>query len=181
MAAFYGKYRGTVANNLDPLQLGRLQVAVPAVATDGRLVWAMPCVPYAGHGVGFVALPPIGANVWVEYEGGNPDEPIWAGCFWANGETPVTPMTPNMKCIKTEGISLIMDNTPGGGSLTIQVGPPVTPQAFKIIVDTLGIKLAAGASVLQLLPAAIELQQGAASVKLSPISVNINNGALEVT
>ncbi|HBL27563.1 MAG TPA: baseplate assembly protein, partial [Acidobacteria bacterium] len=56
--AFYGKYRGKVSNNIDPLQIGRLQVSVPEVLGDGRLSWALPCVPFAGPGVGFFALPP---------------------------------------------------------------------------------------------------------------------------
>ncbi|HEX6229566.1 MAG TPA: phage baseplate assembly protein V, partial [Solirubrobacterales bacterium] len=73
MSSYFGKYRGTVEQNLDPLQQGRLQVKVPAVLGDGTLSWAMPCVPYAGSQVGFYAVPPIGANVWVEFEGGDPD------------------------------------------------------------------------------------------------------------
>ena len=48
----------------------------------------MPCAPFAGSGVGFFALPPVGANVWVEFEGGDPDYPIWSGCFWGAGEVP---------------------------------------------------------------------------------------------
>ena len=71
--------------------LGRVQVSVPAVLGDGRLSWAMPCVPYAGSQVGFFAIPPVGANVWVEFEGGDPDYPIWSGCFWGTGEVPATP------------------------------------------------------------------------------------------
>lgn len=67
---FLGKHRGKVENNVDPLQLGRVQVSVPAVLGDGRLSWAMPCVPYAGSGVGLFAVAPVGANVWVEFEQG---------------------------------------------------------------------------------------------------------------
>ena len=29
---YYGKYRGLVLNNIDPMQMGRLQVQVPDVA-----------------------------------------------------------------------------------------------------------------------------------------------------
>lgn len=85
MKRYYGKYRGKVENNIDPMQLGRIQVSAPAVLGDGTLSWAMPCTPYAGSGVGFFAIPPVGANVWVEFEGGDPDYPIWAGCFWGTG------------------------------------------------------------------------------------------------
>ena len=49
---YFGKYRGTVTDNADPTSRGRLKVNVPAVLGDLE-VWAMPCVPYAGDGVGF--------------------------------------------------------------------------------------------------------------------------------
>ena len=64
MSRFYGKYRGTVENNIDPLMLGRLQVSAPAVLGDSTLAWATPCVPYAGSGVGLFLIPPTGAHVW---------------------------------------------------------------------------------------------------------------------
>ena len=78
---YFGKYRGQVVDNRDPEGLARLQVVVPALLQRAA-VWAMPCVPYAGDGIGLFALPPIGAAVWVEFEGGDMDYPIWAGCFW---------------------------------------------------------------------------------------------------
>ena len=82
---YYGKYRGKVENNIDPLLLGRLQVSVPGVLGErpaelGDAVRRRT----PGTGVGFFAVPPIGANVWVEFEGGDPDYPIWSGCFWGD-------------------------------------------------------------------------------------------------
>ena len=37
MTEFFGKYRGSVANNMDPMQQGRIQVSVPSVLGDGQL------------------------------------------------------------------------------------------------------------------------------------------------
>jgi hypothetical protein len=161
--SYFGKYRGTVANNVDPMQMGRLQVTVPAVLGDGQLSWAMPCVPYAGSQVGFFALPPSGANVWVEFEGGDPDRPIWSGCFWGTGELP-TPALAQMKFIKTDGVKLTLSDVPGGGGLTIEVGPPAVSTPLKLVFDSSGI----------------ELKNSGSSVKLSAVSVSVNNGALEV-
>lgn len=73
--ANYGKYRGRVENVVDPSGLMRIQVTVPAVLNQA-VVWAMPCVP-----VGYLAVPPVGSGVWVEFEGGNTDYPIWSGCW----------------------------------------------------------------------------------------------------
>lgn len=77
---FYGKHRGTVVGTADPLELGRVQVRVPAVSGD-QDVWAEACVPFAGPGMGLYAIPPVGTGVWVEYEQGDQDYPIWTGCI----------------------------------------------------------------------------------------------------
>src|SRR5215471_6781981 len=82
---FYGKYRGTVINNIDPLQVGRLMVEVPDVLSLAPSSWAEPCVPLAGPTgpqMGVYLVPPIGAGVWIEFGQGDPDYPIWVGCRW---------------------------------------------------------------------------------------------------
>jgi hypothetical protein len=161
---FYGKYRGKVENNIDPMQQGRLQVSVPAVLGDGRLSWAMPSVPFAGSQVGFFAIPPVGTNIWVEFEAGNTDFPIWTGCFWGTGEVPAVPALAEMKVIKTGSITLTLSDLPGAGGLTIEVNPPAVTTPLKLVFNASGI----------------ELSNSAASVKLTPASVSVNNGALEV-
>jgi Type VI secretion system/phage-baseplate injector OB domain len=161
---FFGKYRGKVENNVDPMQQGRVQVSVPAVLGEGRLSWAMPCVPYAGSGVGLFAVPPVGANVWVEFEGGDPDYPILGGCFWGMGEAPAAPALAQTKVFKTDGVKLTLNDLPGAGGFTIEVGPPAVPTPLTLVFNAGGI----------------ELKNGAASVKLTPASVSVNNGALEV-
>jgi uncharacterized protein involved in type VI secretion and phage assembly len=92
MTQFYGKYRGQVENNMDPMQLGRIQVLVPAVGMTTS--WALPCTPYAVPQAGFLFLPPVGAPVWIEFEGGDPDYPIWSGCFWEKIEDMPTVVRP---------------------------------------------------------------------------------------
>ena len=161
---FFGKYRGVVANNVDPMLLGRVQVSVPAVLGTGQLSWAMPCSPYAGPKVGFFAVPPVGANVWVEFEAGDPDYPILAGCFWAAGDAPAAPAVAGVKVWKTDAITLTLNDLPGAGGFTLEVASPAVPAPLKLVFNASGI----------------ELSNGSASVKLSPASVSVNNGALEV-
>jgi hypothetical protein len=141
MRDFFGKYRGTVTNNKDPRSLGRVQVEVPAVLGDGRQSWAMPCVPYAGPKVGFFAIPPVGANVWVEFEGGDPDYPIWSGCFWGENEVPAQPAAPEVKVFKTEGITLTMSSLGDKKGLSLEVADPVVPKPLKIEMNADGIQL----------------------------------------
>jgi len=163
MTQFFGKYRGRVVNNVDPMMLGRVQVSVPAVLGEGRLSWAMPCVPYAGAGVGLFAVPPNDAHVWVEFEAGDPDSPILAGCFWGSGEVPGTGL-PTTKVLKTDGITVTVEDLPGAGGLTVEAQPPATAMPLKIACTSSGIELSVGAS----------------KIVLSATSVSINNGALEV-
>lgn len=88
--ALFGKYRATVINNVDPLQVGRIQVMVPDVAGFVPSTWAMPCVPVAGINTGVFTVPMIGSGVWVEFERGDPDYPIWVGGYWGTAaEVPV--------------------------------------------------------------------------------------------
>src|SRR3954453_13573302 len=81
---YFGKYRGTVISNIDPLQTGRLIVQVPDVLGLIPSSWAMPCVPLAGIQMGVYLVPPVGAGVWVEFEQGDPSYPVWVGGFWGS-------------------------------------------------------------------------------------------------
>jgi hypothetical protein len=82
---FFGKYRGLVVDNADPERLGRLRVRVPSVLGPEVVTgWALPCVPHGGDaGQGFLAIPGRGAGVWVEFEEGDLEFPIWVGTFWS--------------------------------------------------------------------------------------------------
>jgi Type VI secretion system/phage-baseplate injector OB domain len=164
VSRFFGKYRGKVENNVDPQQLGRVQVSAPAVLGQGTLSWAMPCVPYAGSQVGLFLIPPVGASVWVEFEGGDPDYPIWSGCFWNTGDVPASPGVAAMKVLKTDAITLTLSDLSGGGGVKLEVNPPAVTGALKLTFDAGGI----------------ELSNGSQSVKLTQANVSINNGALEV-
>jgi len=171
---FYGKYRGKVENNIDPLFQGRVQVSCPAVLGDGTLSWAMPCTPYGGPGVGLFAIPPNGANAWVEFEGGDPDYPIWAGCFWGALEAPVTPALPQTKVFKTDFITLTLNDLPGVGGFKLDVMPPAVATPLSMSFDASGISISnASVSSIKLTPASAEMSVPPASVSVSPGAVNI--------
>lgn len=157
----FGKYRGKVENNVDPESRGRIQVSVPAVLGEGTLSWAMPCAPFAGSGVGFFAVPPTGASIWVEFEAGDPDYPIWSGGFWEMGEAPVTPALPATTVWKTNTCTVTVDDTPGTGGITLELA-----SGAKVALNAEGIEINNGTG---------------ASVKLTGASVSVNSGALEVT
>jgi uncharacterized protein involved in type VI secretion and phage assembly len=139
---------------------------VPDVMGDQESGWAMPCVPFAGDGMGFFAVPAAGAGVWIEFEHGDPDYPIWTGCWWgALSELPSALLTPppptNKVILQTQaGHMILIDDTPGTGGITLQT------TAGKIVINASGIEIDNGAG---------------ASIKLQGPQVSINQGALEVT
>jgi hypothetical protein len=139
-ARFFGKYRGKVLDNVDPLFLGRILADVPAIP-GSLLNWALPCTPYAGLEVGFYAIPPIGANVWIEFEGGDPNYPIWAGCFWAEGETPLGAPPPETKIFKTEFITMILNDLPEVGGFTLEVIPDCVASPLSMTFNSTGIEI----------------------------------------
>ena len=110
----FGKYRGLVKDNADPTQRGRLKVQVKDVLGDLE-VWAMPCVPYAGAGMGFYARPEPDTGAWVEFEGGDTSYPIVTGFFWADDQLPKDEggnvASPALKIMRTkEGLILDFDD-----------------------------------------------------------------------
>lgn len=79
----FGKHRGFVADNADPDKLGRVKLQVPSLLADQVTGWALPCLPCGGlAGQGLLYVPDVGAQVWVEFEGGDLAYPIWTGTFW---------------------------------------------------------------------------------------------------
>jgi hypothetical protein len=170
--AHYGKYRGKVVNNIDPLMLGRIIPLVPQIS-EMPLSWATPCVPYAGRQVGLFALPPIGANVWIEFEGGDPNKPIWTGCFWGKGEVPAKPAVPTTKIFKTELMSLAMNDLTTELKLEL-----VAPSGrYSVVLNATGITLSSNAVTVSIAQQAIDLKNAAASVSVAPQAVSVKNGA----
>lgn len=80
MAGFYGKYRATVVNSVDPLLSGRLQVDVPAASVT--VAWAEASLPPMPASL--ISLPENGSTIWVEFEGGDVERPIWTGVTWGS-------------------------------------------------------------------------------------------------
>jgi hypothetical protein len=164
---YFGKYRGSVLNNVDPMQIGRLQVVVPDVSGVIPSTWAMPCFPIAGKQMGAYVIPQIGAGVWVEFEQGDLDYPVWTGCYYGSAaEVPAlafagVPASPNIVVQTTAQNSLVLSDLPGPtGGIMLKSTTGAT-----IIVNDTGIYIQNG--------------KGASIVMTGP-TVTVNNGALVV-
>jgi uncharacterized protein involved in type VI secretion and phage assembly len=164
---FFGIYRGTVANNIDPMNIGRIMAIVPDVGGLTPSTWAMPCVPLAGKQMGTFMVPQIGAGVWLQFEAGDPDRPVWTGGWWGNAaEVPVlalagVPGDPNIVLQTTLQNALVVSDLPGpSGGIMLKSTTGAT-----LIVNDTGIYIQNG--------------KGASIVMVGP-SVTINAGALVV-
>lgn len=168
MGNFYGKYRGTVINNVDPMQMGRLMVQVPDVSNVLPSTWAMPCAPFAGTQSGSVAVPPIGSSVWVEFEQGDSDYPIWAGCFWGSAAE-----VPSMAQAAPPGVQAIVLQSVGQNALMLSDVPGPTGGIL--------LKSSSGA-MIAINDTGITISNGqGATITLNGPTVTVNEGALEIT
>lgn len=76
---YYSSYRGYVIENADPNYQGRIKVMVPQISSDTVIQnWAYPKGFYGGKEYGYQLLPPKGTVVWVEFEQGDPNFPMWS-------------------------------------------------------------------------------------------------------
>jgi hypothetical protein len=109
---YYGKYRGKVVDNADQKQQGAVMVTVPDVFGPEVEVLARACMPY-GH----FYVPPPGADVWTEFEAGDPGYPLWVGAWYPEGTAPAespehrviqTPSGNTIEIVDTEGEERIL-------------------------------------------------------------------------
>lgn len=164
---FYGKYRGTVMTNIDPLRLGRIMASVPAVSALLPTSWCLPAYPLAGKLSGTSFVPQLGAGVWIEFEGGDPDYPIWSGCFWGlTAEVPNdakigNPVSPSIVLQSGLMNAIVISDLPGplgGIILKSTTGASITVNDTGIYIDN---------------------GKGSRITMIGP-TVSVNNGALTV-
>ena len=164
---FYGVYRGAVVDNIDPLNMGRILATVPDVSGLTPTTYAMPCIPIAGKQMGTFMVPQIGAGVWIQFEAGDPDRPVWTGGWWGSA---------------AEVPALALSGVPGDPNYVIQT----TLENAVVISDLPGptggimLKSTTGATII-VNDTGIYIQNGmGASIVMTGPTVTINDGALVV-
>ncbi|MDH4198157.1 MAG: phage baseplate assembly protein V [Candidatus Aminicenantes bacterium] len=164
---YLGKYSGTVINNVDPLQMGRIQAIVPDVSNVVPTSWAKPCVPLAGNQMGAYFVPPIGAGVWVEFEQGDPDYPVWVGCWWGSAaELPAmalagNPVSPSIVLQTQMQNSLVISDLPGpAGGIMLK-----SMTGAMIMINDVGITITNGkGATITLIGNAVDINMGALTI-----------------
>jgi len=156
---FFGKYRGIVSDVDDPDHMGRIRAKVPFVYGDEKdCDWAFPVVPFAGQGYGLFLLPEVGDSVWMEFENGDIEHPLWTGCWWRKGDLP-DPKEPAQRVLTSmSGMQLIFDDD----------------------ARELSLKHPGGAEIT-LSDSSITIKIGAKKIEISAASVSVNDGAFVVS
>jgi hypothetical protein len=155
--SYYGKYRGIVTDVDDPDNRCRIRATVPAVLGEHPCAWAMPAMPFAGDGHGMVMLPAVGSGVWIEFEAGRLDNPIWSGAWWASGQRP-DPQGPKVRVIVSEnGHQVILDDDSDEVKVVHGSGPEIKLTATEIVLSC-----------------------GACEITISNTDISLNNGLIKV-
>jgi uncharacterized protein involved in type VI secretion and phage assembly len=158
-SAVYGKYRGKVvavgSGSGDEGRLGQLRVAVPDVfpgAKDDDLPWADCASVFAGNGYGVLMLPKVGDHVWVEFEGGNRDFPIWSGGWFPKNDSMPGPADVDVRVIRSpSGHQIVLDDN--GNTITVKHkdGSAITLSKSSITLEVAnGSKIEIGASSVKI-------------------------------
>ena len=153
---FYGKYRGIVRDIDESLCL--IKAEVPAIYEEQQSPWAVPALPFAGGSHGLVLLPEVGDGVWIEFEAGDIDRPIWSGCWFASGEQP-DPAGVRKRVLGTStGHKIVLDEDRN----EIQIQHP-------------------GGAEFTMSDSDIVLKLGICELKITSSEINLNNGMVKVT
>ncbi|QQZ39400.1 hypothetical protein IF690_15120 [Pseudomonas sp. SK3(2021)] len=159
-ARYFGKYRGIVSDIDDPNNQCRIRATVPAVLGEQRCGWALPAAPFAGDGHGMVLLPKVGSGVWIEFEAGQLDNPIWSGAWWASGQRP-DPQGAGVRVIVSEtGHKVILDDE---------------ANEVKIVHGDQTI-----AKTITLTASEIVISCGACEIRIGNENISLNNGLIKV-
>jgi hypothetical protein len=164
---YLGKYRGTVIQNTDPMNLGRIQAIVPDVSSVVPTSWAMPCLPVGGPQMGVFSIPPIGAGVYIEFEQGDPDYPIWTGCWYGSAAE-----VPNTALLSPAVVPRVTIQTPLQTALSVSDAPGPTGGVL--------LKTPSGAMISVSDTSLIITNGQGATIAMTNASITITCGSLAV-
>jgi len=163
---YHGKYRGTVFTNADPDFRGRIQAIVPDISELLPTSWALPCVPVATFQGGAFVIPRIGDSVWIEFEHGDPDYPIWVGGYWSAATAPTlakfaNPALPPIILSTSEQSAVVVSDSP--------IAPNVAPGVMLLGGPTSYITVGIDGIMIV-----------APKIQINGLTI-VNNGALTIT
>ena len=142
---FFSVYRAKVTNNTDTKSGGRIQVRIYGIHSqdeqeipNSTLPWAIPALaPMGGTAQeGFFSIPEVDSIVWIFFDGGNHNLPIYFASApnKSNWNTSATTTTVIMN-LGSKGIKIINSN---GGEITMDENGNITIQAEQLDITSDG-------------------------------------------
>lgn len=160
--SFFGVYPAIVTDIVDQQSLGRIEVRMPWLGTDGDRdvrAWATLCSPYADVDQGLLILPEVDSQVLVAFEAGNPRRPYILGAAWNGKENLPHPpeAANNIRMLRSRADSrLEIDDTSGAEKVSL-----TTASGHQVILDNstseITVKHAMGC-VVRLTATSVEVQ-----------------------
>lgn len=170
-SSYFGKYRGIVTDVDDPNNQCRIRATVAAVLGEHASAWAMPSAPFAGDGHGMVMLPAVGSGVWIEFEAGQLDSPIWSGAWWAQDQRP-DPQGAGVRVIVSEkGHKFVLDDDNDEVTIAHSGGPEIKMTDSEIV-------LTCGSCEIKIATDNISINDG--QIKIGLGGVSLGNGAMTI-
>ncbi|MFL5383923.1 MAG: phage baseplate assembly protein V [Longimicrobiaceae bacterium] len=131
----WGLYPAIVTDVVDPDALGRIEVKLPWLGSDGSDVraWATLLTPYADDDQGFEALPSVDTQVVLGFEAGDPRRPYIVGSCWNGREAlpEAAAAANNKRLIRSRAKSLLeFDDTDGAVKVTLS-----TQSGHQLVLD----------------------------------------------
>jgi uncharacterized protein involved in type VI secretion and phage assembly len=102
---YYGKYRSIVSRIEDPEKRGRIKVRCPSLLSLSESAWCE-----ANKTNGDFRIPRVGESVWVEFENGDINRPIYSGTWLGSNEAPTDDHSGNTRVIEFKGNKVLLSD-----------------------------------------------------------------------
>ena len=187
MGQLNGVFPAVVIDNVDPENLGRVQVQLPQMDESGQRsskVWARMATLMAGKNRGTWFIPDANDEVLVAFEAGDVRRPYVIGSLWSAISSPpetIDTNNNNKKLLRSRnGVTITLDDqsgqerfiveTPGGQKVTLKDGPGSIEirdsNGNSVTLESAGIMVNASAKVTI----------NAGTVEISSGMVTVNSG-----
>lgn len=110
MSERYGLYRAKVVQRDDDRQRGRIKVQIPSISGEGKSQWVEACMNTAYDNGGDIAIPKIGDTVWIAFEEGDINKPVYVGNFFSAFKTPLKEYDQDTRVISWDKCRIEMKN-----------------------------------------------------------------------
>lgn len=183
MAQYFGKYRAQVVDVDDPEKRGRIRVKCPKVLGEDKSNWCQPCTPYAIDTAGDFVLPKVDEFVWVEFEEGDVQKPLWVGCLWSKEKSPVDPGTysdeaPKYRQFEFEDIKITFKKENGDKIHELYLIVQDTGHSIQITEKQMVLTL--GAATMKMSDENITLNIGGSTIQMLPAVINITSPTINL-